>query len=316
MKTFLRFLLAACLVLGLGTVSLAAVHSFQQGYFGDFFPTGEAGPIEVEFSILTPADRTFTLEDQDQGFKAKGSFGINGADLTLVNLEYYQNDFVFGDLMYFGVTGNVYDLRGGYLWEDLGLFVGLDYFTGEGDSDYIASGGYRFDLGDGNYAALSLDYYGGGYDGFCIFEAHTKYRTDGMKLTGQLDVEDDGDYRLHGKASFAAGDDLVWGGGFTWFNSDFYMVFAGLTWESGGFLFDGLVNVFDEGDLLYLLSGMYSFSDSLAAGVGYYGKKGSDDMISLKGKYLMDEGTLDFSYAMPTNGSGRGYLGLGYEMSF
>ena len=319
MKTFLRFMLAACLILCSATGGLAAVHSFQEGgYFGDFFPAGEAALFETELFPIFQGDRFFTVEDQGQRFEAALHFDITETNLIIARAEYYQNDFVFGDLMYLEAGTDNSNFRGGYLWEDLGLFVGIDYVELFG-SGYIVSGGYRFG-GGSNYAALSLNYYGSDYGGFYELEAHAKYLADGLKLTGQLDVDVTGGYMLRGvrgKANLAASDDLTWGGGFYLADGGTYrMAFAGLTWESGGFLVDSVVSFnHDSGDSIYYLGGMYDISDSLAAGIGYVGSTDSSSgILSLKGEYLMGEGTLDFSYTTFTDGSGGGIVGIGYEM--
>ena len=207
------------------------------------------------------------------------------------------------------------NLRGGYLWEDLGIFAAIDYLSW-GGSGYIVAGGYRFDLGNGGYAALSLDYYGGDYDETFAGEAAVKYCADGMKLSGQLYAYEDGYYYLHGKANLAAGDNLVWGGGLTWVDGGYYEVFAGLTWMGENGVFDGLVDVNDDGDVIYYLSYLHSFSDALAMGLNYMdGDIMDDGLIGLKGQYQLGDGALTFSYTTWAEGGGGGFIGLGYEKS-
>lgn len=314
MKNVLRVLIAACLLLGLGAAGLAAPHGFQ-GYWGDYSPISEPGFIELEMSLFSPDTHIFSTEEQSPQLTFKGSTGVDGVDMTLMNAEYYQNDFVFGDLLYADTA--IYDiinLRGGYLWEDLGVFVGLDYLTMSGDSGYIASGGYRFDLDGGGYAALSLDYRGGEYGGEITGEAIAKYFADGMKLTGQL-VAADGTWFLRGKGNWAAGDDVVWGGGLTYWDDGDYEVFAGLTWTGDSHVFDGVINVDDSGDMVYYLSFLYGLTDDLSLGVNYLGIDESDNgLIAVKGQYLLGDGALTFSYATFTNDVDGGIIGLGYEM--
>ena len=201
--------------------------------------------------------------------KIQGLIGYDGPDMTLVNAEYTLNDFVYGTLSYLDELGDD-QLPGRLPLGGSGVFASLDYTDISGANGYIVSGGYRFDLGGGSYAALSLEYGGGDvYDGSFAGQAIVKYYADGLKVSGQLYVDDDGNYMIHGKANVAAGDRLVWGGGLTWYDSDDYPVFAGLTWTGEKSLFDGIVNVDDAGNTIYYLSYLYSISDALAVGLNY-----------------------------------------------
>jgi len=315
MKTVLRFLAAACLILGLTSSCLASPHSLQ-GYFGDFRPLGDAYLVEIQMGVLAPGEGLFSTEEQGPRFLLQGYFGYNGPDVTMVGAEYYLNDFIFGDLAYVeNPGGEATYLRGGYLWEELGVFAAFEYLAMDGESEYIVSGGYRFDLGNGGYAALSVDYYGGEYGDTFAVEAAVKYFADGLKLSGQLYVYEDGDFFGHAKANVAAGDNLVWGGGLN-FGDGYFDAFLGLTWSGENVVFDGLIGGDDEGDFRYYLSYLYSFSDAFAAGINYLDGDGvGDGIIGLKGQYQLGDGALVFSYTTSIENAESGYIGLSYEMS-
>ena len=312
MKTVLRFSLAACLLVVLSSGALAATPSFL---VDDSVRVGMGTEIQMIMNIYSPGEHLFSVEEQGARLEFQGIFGYGGPDMTLVRGEYTLSDFVYGTLSYED-NAEATNLRGGYLWEDLGVFAVVDYSSTSGGSGYIATGGYRFDLGGGSYAALSLDYYGGDYEGMFAGQAAAKYYADGLKVSGQLYVYEDGDYMIHGKANVAAGDRLVWGGGLTWYDSDAYEVFAGATWTGENGVFDGIVDVDDAGNITYYLSYLHSFGDALAVGLSYLnGDSMSDGWIGLKGRYQLGDGKVSCSYATSAGGGEGAFIGLGYEKS-
>ncbi|MGE5529025.1 MAG: hypothetical protein ACM3X6_07775 [Patescibacteria group bacterium] len=150
------------------------------------------------------------------------------------------------------------------------------------------------------------------------FEADAKYLTDGFKVTGQLNVNEDGDYLLRGKANVAIGDDLTAGGGLMWQNGDFVVYFGGLTWGAGNFLLNGLVSYFPSTDtMLYMVSGQYNFSDTFTVGASYVIDTGSGGpgMITLKGEFALGQGVLSCFYSFPdVVAYPVAYIGVGYEV--
>ena len=153
MKTVFQVLLAVYLLAALSSGALAA--GTGMSYFDDFVPQNI-----VQMNLIAPVgEHLFSTEEQGPQLSFRGFSGVDGPSVTLVDAEYCRNDFVYGEL--FDLDQFVSILSGGYLWEDLGIFASLDYMDLLGDKAYIVSGGYRFDLGGGSYAALNLDYSGG-----------------------------------------------------------------------------------------------------------------------------------------------------------
>ena len=241
MKTALRILFAACLLAALSSGALAA--GTGMSYFEDFVQN------TVQIYLINPlGEHLFSTEEQGPQLSFRGFSGVDGPSLTLVDAEYCRNDFVYGEL--FDLDPFVSILSAGYLWEDLGVFASLDYMDIRGDNAYIVSGGYRFDLGGGSYAALSLDCSVGDFGNGFAGDALVKYYADGLKLSGQLCLDEDGVIFIHGKANVAAGGGLVWGGGLTWFDSGYYQVFAGLTWTGEKSLLDCLIDLDEAGEVM------------------------------------------------------------------
>ena len=256
MKRFFVFMLFVSLVMVCAGPAMASVSP----------PDLPSADIDTWYSIEdTPQFLSVTLS----GWPYASDYMIDGA--------YYQNDFTFIDGTYEQWPGTkFYDIEGSYLF-DFGLFVALDCYRYSSGSNYSEfSLGYCWSWDDHGYLAGSLDY---SVDyGIEDYEIDFKYRTDAMKILGDLYIDEDFEYfDLQAYLNFMITEDLVVGGDIDIESGGALDFSVGATWTPG----DWVLDLYVDGDLdYYEISGMYYFGD---LGLGL--ECDDDGDCTLKAKY-------------------------------
>ncbi|HBE78074.1 MAG TPA: hypothetical protein DDW65_09895 [Firmicutes bacterium] len=277
MKRLLIAFLACGLLLGLPLSSFAAVH-----------------PLNSEFVNWSTTQELLTImfrPENDQWFdcskpqpslnieavhfpKSKSAFGFPESQYLALNFSVNDQSFVsiaYTDLFKDQPMEKIEFVAGSYLF-DCGLFLGLNDLhsrAGALDDVYDASPGYRFNLNDNGYIALSCDYLDSGDDSdIGGYEADGMYYLKKAKLFGEIyqsDSSDGNDYYMLG-ANVALSDEMTMGMKIESINNSFedqnvYQV--GFTWSKNKVIVNSKFGKCYGYDFNYFAYGVtYSFNDN------------------------------------------------------
>jgi hypothetical protein len=281
-----RIFLIAAIVLALGLLCQSVAWGRAEDH---------EGLAESITALAPPENNTwFVIAPEPPGFACSISYCI---DDPLSSFGYYLNDQTWVYLNY-QTPGDILNIKGSYLF-DFGLFAAVDYYS-NGSGVYYVTPGYRFNLKDQGYVALSLDYRSNGAtSGIVGYKAAGAYYTDTVSVSADcyLDVNNGLDFKA--EANFKAHDELVWGAGLAseYGSLDYY---AGLTWMKSAFVVDALAGNNVNG-VYYDLNGTYAISDSFGAGVECEGGAGLDPVFTCKGTYSAELFDIGLMYSFPTN---------------
>jgi hypothetical protein len=288
-----KLLITASLVLGLTLLmaggTLAAVHNFTSDFSGKYTLKDFA-----EFDN-TSFDGWYYIEKDEASATARGSFGDNDA----LGFEFFQNDQFFANASYISEDGekDLIALKASYLFDNQ-VFFGVDFGTKDGDNQFIVSPGYRFDLDQDAYVAVSMDYalnHDLNYDksGIIDFEVNGRYYTSNSRIYGQLiipnddvTISDDIYCKIGGAYQYA--QNIVVGGIFTQEDGD-STIEVGATTSFDKFGVEGRVILEDDQNTLDF-NGIYTFTDNIKGGLEVAKVEDVDDLyVIAKAKYAIDK---------------------------
>ena len=325
----MKFLLTAFLVMSLIIVSSIGVLGAIHNNHSDLISWGYSTEgLTISHYIVSPSDNWFNIRPDQKNVTFNFYPGVS---TNLYSLSYYENDFTYGELLYFKNDGygRARSLRGSTLF-DFGLILGVEYF-GEDAGVYVLSPGYALKFQDLGYAAFSFDYIlTDDFKKLTGYDFDLKYTTDSMKLFAQYYSATDNypsfvgigalDNSLDLGIILKASDQLTLG--IRYINSviesiDYSLYYAGFTWDSD----KAIVDVrFGNDDYLYLdqnfydVSGIVKIAGKYGLGFGYTKYEGAPDAeIKLKFKYFVDNSTFNFAYTIDNN-TYDDYWTLSYKM--
>lgn len=222
---------------------------------------------------------------------------------SMLGTVLYINDFTFAELS--NAQSKYVDerifIKGSYLFKN-NMFIGLDYCSAD-DSAYdpitVLSAGYRFEIGDKGFLALSGDYVSASFDSAFEYDLDFRYYTDNARMYGQIysvqgnwsTYHDGGTYADFGLAyrfseEFVAGIDVgSWDGygyirvGFTWYTDFMTLDLAADDNEDAG------------NNTLYFMD-MFKVNDNLKLGFSYFNPSDLEGIITIKGIYNIDAKTM------------------------
>ncbi|HYH01694.1 MAG TPA: hypothetical protein VEC37_01190, partial [Bacillota bacterium] len=217
---------------------------------------------------------------------------LSGSNTYIAKSDFYQNEHTF-----FQVNSSkifrfkLWELAGSYLF-DSGFFVGLAHSdTSSSDSTLIAPG-YRFNLNEQSFVALSLDYLSSsGADRVTGYDLDLHYYGDSFKFIGEIyrprDDEAEDTYVDAGFA-IAVTKGLVVGCDY---NNDYHDLSAGFTYNTKPLIIDyEYLNSKDEDYAYSKLSGMARLGAYCGVGMEYLKYTDiSDPRYTLKFKFTNDK---------------------------
>ena len=287
----MKLLLTAFLVMSLIIVSsfsvLGAIHNNHSDLISWGYSTnGLSGHL-----IVAPSDTWFSVKPDQKNATFDFYPGIifyPDTTADLYSLSYYENDFTFGELLYFKKDEDgdrVRSLRCSTLF-DFGLILGAEYFGGNAGV-FVLSPGYALKFQDHGYAAFSFDYFwADDLKALTGYDFDYKYTTDRMKLFAQYYSATDNypffdgigslDNSLDLGVNLKASDQLTLG--VRYIESeiediDYSLYYAGFTWDSDKAIVDVRIG---NDDYLYL--GTQDFYD-VSGIVKIAGKYGSGSWL-------------------------------------
>lgn len=321
----MKQLLVAILILGLicccSGAALGAIHPKS----GDFHNWSQGDFVMIEMSLLfligTGSDTWYTITP-NQNILKSDLFSMD--EIANFNLDYILNDQTFAGLSILDLSGDTFtDFRGGYLF-DFGLFVGLNYYDLDSDvSFYTLSPGYRFDLNDQTYLALSFDYTVvndenfeeiSGYDlDFAYYGDTAKFYAQYYAATEEW-MNDFNAFDLGG--AIQTTDEIVIGFNYYSIDAVDYSDYdVGLTWTPDFMTFDLQLGTILE-ESFYSISGIFNVNENIGLGLEAFNWDPIDDhRIMLKFKYQNDASKFIFGYVIENDFYDEAYTLL-YEYRF
>jgi hypothetical protein len=308
----MKKLITSSLVLGLTLLiaggTLAAVHNFTGDFSNPF--------LMSDFSSNTNIpdfEGWYYIEKDTPSATVRGSFP---KDANHLGVEYLQNDQTFVNLSYRDPDhgDSIAYLKGSYLF-DANWFAGLDFASDDDNSQTTFAPGYRFNIDDNCYVAVSMDY-AVNHDatdhykdsGLVDLEANGRYYTKDSRVYGQIIIPNDDvtikdDIYFHAGGAYKYADNIVFGANFT---SD----------ENGDSTLDiGCTTAYDElgieGKLVFAdaangldINALYSFADNIRAGLEIAKVEHvSDPYLTVKAKYTIDDQNSAYLYYQFENNS-------------
>lgn len=297
MKKSLVLTLAVLMVLACAACSMAAI------YTDDF-----------EYDT----DTWYGIGEVYKYAEVNGLF-IDGFDDFLLKGKFYVNEQTFAEINYLDAgSDDGFGIAGSYLFEN-NFFLGLS--TGDivnfpaapvfsirfplAIDGTVISAGYRFNFGEKNFVAMSLDYckpdYVGARDDFFL-DVYGKWFFDNARVIAHLNLPKDSDidpYFLL-KGNLKVQENFVVGAAIENVLSE-TNISAGLTWKPEPFVIDGTVGVDFYDDFYFGLSGMYCFDENMLFGAEVSKSEDADAMFSAKFKYINDAGSFKLAYAFETD---------------
>jgi hypothetical protein len=289
-----KLLISASLLLGLTlltTIStLAAVHNFTGDFFNPFLESHYNGPS---------FDDWYYIEKDAPSATVRASFP---KDCNYLGMEYFINDQTFVNFSYADPDDfdSIALLNGSYLFDNH-FFVGLDTASVDDDTQITVTPGYRFDLDENCYVAVSMDYALNHDDlyqdsGLVDFEVNGRYYTQDSRIFGALIIPND---------DVTPTDDTYFNIGGAYKYADNIVVGANL-WSLGDidYFEVGCTTAFDKlgAELRYISDDtainkekidcnvLYSFADNIRAGLETYKENHVDDLYWVaKAKYTIDQ---------------------------
>jgi hypothetical protein len=313
--------LSIAMLFALATGTQGAVHSYQS----NFMSWGMMDSFEPSLIFGSPIDTWFSVKPDETSFKAalysddSGNIGI---------ATYYLNDFTFVELFLDSPDSGdgITNPRGSYLF-DFGLFIGLDYFN-YSSALFILSPGYRFNLQDHGYVALSLDYTmepDSDYAEVTGYDLDAKYATDTVEFFAQYYSPTDkypiADAFYDLGFNIKAGDELTWGFRYFRISSstplDGSIYYLGLTWDTDLLILDadvGSNNMGPSDATFYDVSAIFKFGNGFGLGLQYSSYEDDpNDQISIKFKYIGNSSEFSLVYALE-NDTNSDYLMANYQL--
>jgi hypothetical protein len=298
------------LVITLAALLVMAVHSMALGIALPRFTASDTGYwsggfYNTSFSQVK-TDTWFAINPDEPRLIAGGT---QTNDYSEVGIGAYWNDQTFVEVYTMdGFSG----ISGSYLFKN-NIFVGLDYAP-DGIFDVVLGLGYRFDFGERNYVAISVDYNGGGgpIEGLLGYDLDFRVYGEKLEFFGQLYFLENYDDFHYAGLNYQFSDTFV-AGAFVEFFSDNTSFGVGLTWSPDKWIVDLLAidyGSYNESDF----SVMYQVADKFWLGIG--GMNNSinvDPFYSIKGKYDFAGGQLRVAYQLD-NYYDEAALSLAYEM--
>ena len=246
-------------------------------------------------------------------------------DVTLLSGEYILDDQTFVGVSNLSIEGDeLTEIRGSYLF-DFGLFIGLDYFAYSAPPDtdlslYIISPGYRLNINEQSYLALSLDYGidpDTDYSEVLGYDLDYAYYGETAKCYAQYynwtpEGIDATVYDLG--AAFRVADEIVIG--FNYFRDEDSSDYdAGLTWKPDFMTLDFMIGTILE-DGFYAVSGIVNLTDNIGAGLEVFNIDQTDDnRIMVKFKFENDNSKFIFGYVLDSDLYDAAF-NLSYKYSF
>lgn len=288
MKKLFILSLAACLVLSMGAVTMAANHNFT-GDFVNPFQLADFSTYSQSFDGWYYIEKddpsaTVRLYSDDDVFALGGEYFLN--DQTFVNFAYDDQDN-FDSVSY---------LKGSYLFKN-GLFAGLDFADNSDDTQANLSAGYRLNLSKDAYIAFSLDYAMNDYayadTGIIDYEIYGRYYTNNARFYGQLLIPNE-DVVYTDEAYFMVGgavkvaDNVVVGANIIKFD-DFDYFDLGATVNVDKWELELQYADLDNVGSAVSANALYSFTKALRAGIQITDVEDVDDLdLDLKLAYDID----------------------------
>jgi hypothetical protein len=286
MKRFCALLLTVGLLFTVSGSVLAAIHHKED--IDNFFGLNEMARTDTWYYV-----------EKDKPVVDLGYFKYHDADISTYGLNYYQDDqtfIVFDNLNVGGYPG--IQLKGSFS-TDFGLFVGFQRLTGSAfpDSHTWYSPGFRMRVGEGGYAAFSVNY-DGENNQIEEYDADVLILSEKSKLAGEILVpRESGSSTLDLKYVSRVSDDVAFG-----------LSFWGLGNQnefSLGATFTGVENLVVDAKLTpetdgtsYHLSGMLKAGESLSLGAQYDKLVADTGVTTFKLKYSMEDAMFVFKYQM------------------
>lgn len=304
MKKLLIITLTAGLMLFSSIAALGAIHNNTSDFLN--WSRGEFGLMEPLLSSVTgnATDTWYSVAPDKNVFKSNTSSMDN---FLLLKGEYIINDQTFVGLGYLDLEDDtdpvtLTNLTGSYLF-GMGLFIGLDYFDFDVYNGYTISPGYRLDIDDASYLALSLDYQVASDEDFneiVGYEIDYAYYGDKAKFylqyysgTDEGLMGGDNAYKLGG--AFQVNDEVVLGLNYMSVE-DLSDYDAGLTWTPDFMTLDFKFGTIME-ENYYDISGIYNLTEQIGLGIEYFSFDPiNGERITLKFKYQDENSKFIFGY--------------------
>jgi hypothetical protein len=309
----------ALLVLALTAVLVMAAHSMALG--ANHHATGDLPSLGETFNTVW-TDTWFYIDAESPKVLFAGAYSSNSSS---VNAMYFKNDQTFAEASF--DNSNVGDytvIFGSYLFSN-NIFAGMDYMEYFGDYVLLTLG-YRFDIGDNDYVALSFDYQaaasGLGSTGTRGYDLDFKFFGDKYYLFGQLYFYDSGTDRHYVALSYQFSETFTGGISVQLLGSSSNEVLVGFTWAPENWIVDFWASQYDgsSNSSSSKISAMYQASEKLWIGLEAENRSSTnypDSIIIAKAKYDFAGGQLRGFYKFandnisPFNVS---YFALAYEM--
>jgi hypothetical protein len=326
MKRLFILMLSCGLLLLSGAAALGAVHDTYGDFvdpmnYGDLMLTKgslTAQAIHDSFttvaSMFSPLNYEFTkeywyvIEPQAPFFQAVA----NSYDSTnRFAAEYWTGDQSFSEYSFTTANTNITCIRGSYL-ADSGWFFGAQFAAYMNDTYMLLSPGYRWDVGENGFVAVSLDYLitddGTPEKDILGYDVDYKFFTEKAKFFGQLywnAMIDTGFYDF--ALNYQLSESFALGGQITLYDED-QSISLGFTWSKEKFVLDVLFEQAEISGTDYDIAAgsfLYDLNATFALGFAWYNSSyNNDNGFGLKAKYVFEGacgGELNLGYLIPTD---------------
>jgi hypothetical protein len=313
MKKLLSLALILCLTLLMAGGALAAVHNFTGDFDNPFLQPGYSGPS---------FDGWYYIEKDDPSATVRATFPENHNDL---GMEYFINDQTFVNIYYADPDkgDSIAYLKGGYLFDN-NVFVGLDLASDNDNTQATVSPGYRFNLDDNCYVAVSLDYAVNDDmlyvdSGLIDLEISGRYYTNDSRVYGQIifpndDVTVNDDIFIYAGGAYQFDDNIVVGANFWQENGD-TTVDLGATTVFDKLEAEGRLVIADDANAVDC-NVLYEFAANIKAGLEVSKVEHvSDPYLTVKGKYTIDDQNSAFLFYQFENGDEDGVISLRWDIA-
>jgi hypothetical protein len=279
----LKRLSVVLLVLGLLLLCSSGALALRHGNEGE-------GTNEGNYSIDTRTDTWYSIAPTAPYWQAAYRH-VGNMDVTTFFGEWYQKDQLFVSAKLVDVTGGGTELRASYLF-NFGLFLGLDYLSPDpGSNTTWFSPGFRFDLGDDSYLALSADYYSSAsVDEIRNYDLDLKYYTEMMFVFAEINATKSAYTNYDFGLNYQVNDLWVLGAKL-YFQGNHTGYMAGFTLTTDPAIVDFTYSNDSASDSYYKIGAMFNLTDSIGLGFEYYtiGVSGIDPDYTINFKYLIND---------------------------
>jgi len=235
-------------------------------------------------------------------------------NFSVVGGEYYRNDQTFADLYFQNISQSKMTYLGGsYLWES-GFFCGFNYLNVDPTTEFLVSPGYRFQVKNNGYVAVSFDYLSNDYsdtNDIVSYDVNFKLFPENMKIYGEISLPtEENDTLINLSTHYKVNNHLVAGADFM-SQGSFNAYSAGFTYTVQSFIIDAtLGKTFVEN--YYQFAGTDNFKIYSIGALYQKYQNDSDPCVTIQGKYHLSKGDLTLKYTFQ-NGSYDQATVLAYE---